>query len=98
MSDGDGTGTGISAFPKIRFVDVDISDAWFWQDVCVLLYTGFGILFWHVLKYQKSTTLAGLEPTRDRPNRFLVGRLNHSATVSFLVLCAHVSQHRYSYK
>ena len=28
------------------------------------------------------TTLAGLEPTRDKPNRFLVDRLNRSATVS----------------
>jgi hypothetical protein len=27
------------------------------------------------------TTLAGLEPTRDKPNRFLVDRLNRSATV-----------------
>ena len=27
-------------------------------------------------------TLAGLEPTRDKPNRFLVDRLNRSATVS----------------
>ena len=31
---------------------------------------------------KKETTLAGLEPTRDKPNRFLVDRLNHSATVS----------------
>lgn len=30
----------------------------------------------------KVTTLAGFEPTRDKPNRFLVGRLNHSAIVS----------------
>ena len=30
----------------------------------------------------KESTLAGLEPTRDKPNRFLVDRLNHSATVS----------------
>jgi hypothetical protein len=28
------------------------------------------------------TTEAGLEPTRDKPNRFLVDRLNHSATRS----------------
>ena len=28
------------------------------------------------------STLAGLEPTRDKPNRFLVDRLNHSAKVS----------------
>ena len=28
------------------------------------------------------STLVGLEPTRDKPNRFLVDRLNHSATVS----------------
>ena len=34
------------------------------------------------------TTLAGLEPTRDRPNRFLVGRLNNSATVSLHPLTA----------
>ena len=31
---------------------------------------------------KKESTLAGLEPTRDKPNRFLVDRLNHSATVS----------------
>ena len=30
------------------------------------------------------TTLAGLEPTRNYSNRFLVDRLNHSATVSLL--------------
>ena len=29
-------------------------------------------------------TLAGLEPTRENPNRFLVDRLNRSATVSTL--------------
>ena len=34
---------------------------------------------------QKEPTLAGLEPTRDKPNRFLVDRLNHSATVSSLL-------------
>ena len=33
---------------------------------------------------KRSTTPAGLEPTRDKPNRFLVDRLNRSATVSFL--------------
>jgi hypothetical protein len=33
--------------------------------------------------FKKSlTTEAGLEPTRDKPNRFLVDRLNHSATRS----------------
>ena len=31
----------------------------------------------------KVSTLAGLEPTRNYSNRFLVGRLNHSATVSY---------------
>ena len=31
-----------------------------------------------------NTTLAGLEPTRNYSNRFLVDRLNHSATVSCL--------------
>ena len=31
----------------------------------------------------KASTLAGLEPTRNYSNRFLVGRLNHSATVSY---------------
>ena len=31
---------------------------------------------------KKLSTLAGLEPTRDKPNRFLVDRLNRSATVS----------------
>lgn len=48
------------------------------------------------------STLAGLEPTRDRPNRFLVGRLNHSATVSFHVahdklqqLCTTTTQQLY---
>ena len=35
---------------------------------------------------QKVTTPAGLEPTRDKPNRFLVGRLNRSATVSSMLL------------
>ena len=35
---------------------------------------------------KNNPTLAGLEPTRDKPNRFLVDRLNRSATVSFLVL------------
>ena len=30
----------------------------------------------------KASTPAGLEPTRDKPNRFLVDRLNRSATVS----------------
>lgn len=30
----------------------------------------------------KESTLVGLEPTRDKPNRFLVDRLNHSAKVS----------------
>ena len=30
----------------------------------------------------EKTTPAGLEPTRDKPNRFLVDRLNRSATVS----------------
>ena len=30
----------------------------------------------------KRSTPAGLEPTRDKPNRFLVDRLNRSATVS----------------
>ena len=30
----------------------------------------------------KIEDVAGLEPTRDKPNRFLVDRLNHSATVS----------------
>ena len=33
----------------------------------------------------KGTTLAGLEPTRDKPNRFLVDRLNRSATASTLL-------------
>ena len=32
--------------------------------------------------WQKQSTEAGLEPTRDKPNRFLVDRLNHSATRS----------------
>ena len=32
---------------------------------------------------KKITTEAGLEPTRDKPNRFLVDRLNHSATRSY---------------
>ena len=32
--------------------------------------------------WSKRTTLAGLEPTRNNSNRFLVGRLNHSAIVS----------------
>jgi hypothetical protein len=36
----------------------------------------------YVETHAKKTTLAGLEPTRDKPNRFLVDRLNHSATVS----------------
>ena len=31
---------------------------------------------------KKESTPAGLEPTRDKPNRFLVDRLNRSATVS----------------
>ena len=31
------------------------------------------------------TTLTGLEPARDQPSRFLVDRLNHSATVSCTV-------------
>ena len=34
---------------------------------------------------QNDTTLVGLEPTRDKPNRFLVDRLNHSAKVSIAV-------------
>ena len=33
----------------------------------------------------KVSTLAGLEPTRITPIVFLVGRLNHSATVSNFV-------------
>uniref|UniRef100_A0A7S4AW46 Uncharacterized protein n=1 Tax=Pseudo-nitzschia australis TaxID=44445 RepID=A0A7S4AW46_9STRA len=32
------------------------------------------------------STPAGLEPTRDEPNRFLVDRLNRSATVSDAVI------------
>ncbi len=31
----------------------------------------------------RKATPAGLEPTRDKPNRFLVDRLNRSATVSY---------------
>ena len=34
---------------------------------------------------KKQSTPAGLEPTRDKPNRFLVDRLNHSATVSVTI-------------
>ena len=34
-------------------------------------------------KAKGRTTPAGLEPTRDEPSRFLVDRLNRSATVSF---------------
>ena len=37
-------------------------------------------------KRSKMTTLAGLEPTRNYSNRFLVDRLNHSATVSNTLL------------
>ena len=32
----------------------------------------------------KTTTPAGFEPARAKPNRFLIYRLNHSATVSVL--------------
>ncbi len=34
--------------------------------------------------YQKVATPAGFEPARAKPNRFLIYRLNHSATVSEL--------------
>ena len=46
---------------------------------------------------QNKSTLAGLEPTRENPNRFLVGRLNHSATVSFLLLSVtdNIGTHKY---
>jgi hypothetical protein len=43
----------------------------------------------HNAEKQKVTTPAGLEPTRDKPNRFLVDRLNRSATVSFCRLRSH---------
>ena len=33
----------------------------------------------------KVSTLTGPKPTRNHPNRFLVGRLNHSATVSNII-------------
>ena len=38
----------------------------------------------------KKTTPAGLEPTRDKPNRFLVDRLNRSATASWLLQRAQI--------
>jgi hypothetical protein len=47
------------------------------------------VLSW-VKKY--ISTLAGLEPTRDKPNWFLVNRLNRSATVS-VVQSAKYKQH-----
>ena len=34
-------------------------------------------------KKVKESTPAGFEPARAKPNRFLIYRLNHSATVSF---------------
>ena len=34
----------------------------------------------------KMATPAGFEPARAKPNRFLIYRLNHSATVSLLCL------------
>ena len=37
------------------------------------------------VEYAKVSTLAGLEPTRNYSNRFLVGCLNHSATVSGII-------------
>ena len=36
-------------------------------------------------KKEHFSTLTGLEPARDKPSRFLVDRLNHSATVSSLL-------------
>ena len=36
----------------------------------------------HEYKAKEFSTSVGLEPTRDKPNRFLVDRLNRSATMS----------------
>jgi hypothetical protein len=45
-----------------------------------------GVVTFSFLKYfyasKKNTTPAGFEPARAKPNRFLIYRLNHSATVS----------------
>ena len=37
----------------------------------------------HEYKAKEFSTSVGLEPTRDKPNRFLVDRLNRSATMSY---------------
>ena len=44
---------------------------------------------------QKQTTPAGLEPTRENPNRFLVDRLNRSATVSYSYQCKQYNSPNY---
>ena len=40
----------------------------------------------NIVVVTQDSTPAGLEPTRDEPNRFLVDRLNRSATVSSVVI------------
>ena len=46
----------------------------------------FEYIFAEVDTNKKNPTLAGFEPAREDPNGFQVHRLNHSATMSFLIL------------
>ncbi len=48
------------------------------------------LIFFHFLRQSKNSTTAGFEPAREDPKRFLVFRLNHSATLSSY-LCSHFS-------